>query len=54
MTDYHENPATNKQPEELTASQMRQGTRGRGTLYAVGLGTVATAIAVIWVFAIAT
>ncbi len=46
MTDYEKNPATEKKPEELKASEMRQGTRGRGTYYALCIGTVVAVIAV--------
>lgn len=44
MTGYHRNPATHKTPEDLDTAEMRQGTRGRGTYYALGVGiTVAVA-----------
>ena len=46
MTDYKKNPATEKEPEELKTSEMRQGSRGRGTYYALGLGIVVAVIAV--------
>ena len=39
MADYEKNPATNKDPEDLNTSEMRQATRGKGTLYAVIGGT---------------
>ena len=39
MADYEKNPATDKDPEELRTSEVRQGTRGKGTLYAVIGGT---------------
>ncbi|MGJ3258405.1 MAG: hypothetical protein ACFE0S_02280 [Rhodospirillales bacterium] len=46
MTDYHRNPATAKKPEELETAEMRQGTRGRGTYYALGVGIAAAVVAV--------
>ncbi|MCK5779255.1 MAG: hypothetical protein KAH11_10730 [Rhodospirillales bacterium] len=46
MTDYEKNPATEKDPEELKTSEMRQGSRGRGTYYALCLGTAAAVVAV--------
>lgn len=39
MADYEKNPATDKDPEELSVTEVRQATRGKGTLYAVVGGT---------------
>ncbi len=45
MADYEKNPANDKDPENLHTSEVRQGTRGKGTLYAV-IGGIAVIVVV--------